>query len=159
MEYQISKERIELLKKHGFGETPDCDVMIAFHSFSMALDTKMSIQGDHATDCAYIFYSRTESNDGELLDGLFHAPSLLEYMLWQYRGEWSFSRMLGNINRQLGNSIRLVSVGGIPMLYCELSDVDWTDCYFNFSVSDMLKLVGQLDYLLPRTLARIEAKR
>ena len=149
-------ERVALLKKLGFEEAETLGP--SFCSPVWALDAQMLVQGTHATDRCHILYA-CEQTEAEVLEGLFYAPSLLEYLLTDYLGEWSPERMLKEINRQTDTSIRLVDVGGIPMLFTRIDDRNWKESDLRFQISDMLKLIGQLDYLLPRKWKRLLAKR
>lgn len=156
---ELSPERLALLKEYGFSDRPDCDLSWVFPAPAYALDTEMLVQGDHATDRAYIYYASVETYDKEQLNGLFYSPSLLEYMLVDFRGEWSFDRMLKTVRKQLDCDVRLVSVSGYPNLFIEIDEYDWREADIRFQISDMLKLIGQLDYLLPRKLESLRAKR
>ena len=146
-----------VLEKYGF-ENSYGELSFAFYAPSLSLDTHMLVQGDHATDHSHIFYAHTQAYEGEL-DGFFYSPSLLEYLLTDYSGEWDPECMLKEINVQMDGNFRLVSVGGYPMLFTELTEYDWKDDNLRYALSDMLKLVGQLDYLLPRKWRTLMAKR
>lgn len=152
------KEKFDRLRSIGFSYTPDCDVLIAFHAPSLAFDSRMSIQGDNEDEQAYVYYCHTSQGDGDL-DGFFHAPTLLERMLQCYPDEWDVERMLAKLNDALGDEVKLVHVGGLPMLYLELSYYDFEIDHFASALSTMCKLIGQLDYILPRIERRILAKR
>lgn len=145
---EIFASRAKILREeYGFEDSPDSDEITAFHAPSIALDTKMIVQGDHADDCAYIFYSRPEV-DGKTLDGLFYAPSIFEYLVYRKGEGWSPKPILEKINRYTDCEIELKPVGGLMMLFCEIPDVDWQYKDIRFEISDMLKAVGQLDYFL-----------
>ena len=153
MSEKISPERLELLTKMGFKNPPDCDPTDAFFGPSVALDTMMSVRGDHADDHAYVYYACLKEKD-EVLDGLFYAPSLLEHPLLNYQ-KWNIEPILVKIADISACYARLVSVGGIPMLFIEIDEYDWQTRNLRLPLSDMLKLVGLLDYFLPRELKRM----
>ena len=158
MKKEIPPKRLALLKALGFDIAPGSTLTHdAFCCPTCTLDTKMLVQGDHATDRAYIYYACVRTDEGEL-DGLFYAPSMLEYLLTDYQGEWSFSRMLKEINAQSDCKLSLVDVGGYPMLFTDIHEIDWQEKDLRFQISDMLKLIGQLDYLLSRKWKSLLAK-
>ncbi|MBQ7789598.1 MAG: hypothetical protein IJ398_08115 [Clostridia bacterium] len=155
----ISAECCALLKKYGFDDSSNRDLSFGFPAPAYVMDTKMLVQGDHTTDHAYIYYACVDTYEGERLDGFFYSPSLLEYLLIDFGGEWDFNRMLKAIQRQLDCEVRLVSVNGYPNLFIELDEQDGKTADIRFQISDMLKLIGQLDYLLSRKLESLRAKR
>jgi len=158
MQRTIPEEKMKILQAHGFDPALRCGLESAFYSQTVALDSKMLVQGDHATDYAYILYSCVEEG-GEVLDGLFYSPSILEYMLLDFGAEWELSPMLKSINRQTHGEVRLVGVGGYPMLYTEICDFEWEEGSLRYAVSDMLKVVAVLDHLLPRKREALRKKR
>ena len=145
MIHELSPERLALLQEYGFGESPDCDLLGAFSLGDLALDTHMEVEGEHATDHAYIYYAVTEDREG-----LFYAPSLLEGMLLAFSGEWNPKSLLPSVNAQLDGEVEYVFVGGFPMFYLPVTEYDWKYDFLRSCVSDMLKVVARLDYLLPR---------
>ena len=54
--------------------------------------------------------------------------------------------------------IQFLWVGGVPMLYVEISDYEWQTKNLNEPLSTILKLVGQLDFLLPNELEKVRSK-
>lgn len=156
---ELSSDRLALLKEYGFDDKLNSDLCWSFPAHAYAMDTKMLVQGNHATDHAYIYYACAEDLTGEQLDGLFYSSSLLEYLLVDYGGEWDFDRMLKAIQMQLDCKVRLVSLCGYPDLFIEINECDWNETKIRSRISDMLKLIGQLDYLLPRKLKDLRAKR
>lgn len=159
MNNDLSPERLALLTEYGFGACPDCDISYAFSAPAYAMDTKMMVQGDHATDHAYVYYASVDDACGEHLEGLFYSPSLLEYLLLDFGGEWDPYRMLKDLGKDLDCEVRLVAVHGYPMFFIEIGEYEWKTADIRFEVSDMLKLVGQLDRLLPRKRASLIAKK
>ena len=152
------EEKVEILEKLGFADAPDCD-LLAVLSPSRAIKTPMSVTVDHASVIVYIYYARGETKHG-VLDGFFHAPSLLEYMLLDFGAQWNPKRLLQQINRRLGLELQLVYISGYPMFYAELTDFHWNQPhYLSTELGDMYKLAGVLDYLLPHTQNRLQAKR
>lgn len=152
---ELSAERIALLKEYGFNDGQD----YGFPTHAYTMDTKMLVQGDHATDHAYIYYSSVKTFEDEQLEGLFYSPSMLEYLLVDYGGEWDFNRMLKTVQKELDCEVRLVSVHGEPYLFIEIDEYDWKMADIRFQISDMLKLIGQLDYLLSRKRKALRTKR
>lgn len=157
MRNQIALERIELLKEYGFRENIGenrCGMDYYFTSPILFLDTGMLVTGDHATDYAHIIYAE----EGERC-GLFYAPSILEYLLIDFGGDWSVERLMRDLNRNSNCTLILEDVGGLPMIYTEISDSDWTNHDLKHQVSDMLKVIGQLDYILPQKRERLWKER
>ncbi len=148
MTRELSEERLALLRESGFRDDVCCGACSAFHCAVYVLDTKMTVKGQHATDRAYIIYAREESGDG-MLDGFFYAPTLLEYMLNFHYDEWDYEKMMRQINRGLDCEARIVDIHGIPMVFIEIYERAWEKRDLGAQLSDILKIVGQLDYLLP----------
>ena len=142
-------ERQELLKKLGFGEPPNSDPTSFFTTYHIAYDSNMVVRGDHDDDWVYIYYS-CEEYEGELLDGFFHAPSILEHPLLNYQ-IFDINAMLDEINQHANTMARLVFIG-VPMIFVEISEYEWKTKNLHIPFSDMLKLVGILDYYLSREL-------
>ena len=155
----LSVERLSLLKKFGFSDNPDSNLSWGFPARAYVMDTKIFVQGNHATDHACVYYSSLNTDENEDLSGLFYASSLLEYLLVDYCGEWDFNRMLKAIQKQLDCEVRLVSVQGYPYLFIEIDEGEWSKGDIRSQISDMLKLIGQLDYLLPRKRDSLRRKR
>ena len=155
---EMKEARFALLCEYGFGEPPICDLMAVFGCPTLALNTTMMVQGDHADDCAYIYYASLEV-ECEQLDGLFYAPSLLEHLYFEGRESgWNFDAMLEELNSAISADARLVFVRGCPVIYTEIYEASWAQRDLRFEISDMLKIVGALDYLLSRELRRIQAE-
>ena len=151
----IPEIRKEILTEYGFGDPPICDLLTIFNCPTMALDTKMSVRGEHCDECAYVYYASREV-DGELLDGLFYVPSLLEHLYFLGKEEnWSFDKMGQEPNDTLCADTRLVFISGCPAIYTEIYESSWTQRDLRFEISDMLKVVGALDYILSKELMRM----
>ena len=150
--HDIPENKAKALEALGFGNIPDAEDAYALRMRGpcMALKTPMVVSGDHAGDIAYIYYAKAETDAGEL-EGLFYSPSLLEGLLLDFGGKWSPERMLRELNRERDCDIRLVGAGGYLFFFTELSDIDFeSEELMRLSLSDMHKLIGQLDYVLPR---------
>ena len=146
----IPENRLTVLKKLGFTNVPDCDPSYAFGTQVMALDAQMSVEGDHATDQAYIYYACVTRN-GEPLDGLFYAPSLLEYMPGFAGREWHFDEMLTDICNTISCEASIQDIGGFPMIFVPTDEYDFSEYEeLRFPLSDMRKLIGITDYFLFR---------
>lgn len=146
----ISPERVALLKACGFAAPPDGEDTDALRYRSLALDTRMLVTGDHATDYAYIHYAETDE-----LCGFFYAPSLLEYLLNFHGDKVNEKVLVRELSRYSDCKISLVSVCGYPMIFTPIYENDTTVHDLMYQISDMLKVVGQLDYILPRKRDRI----
>ena len=155
LEHLFPPRRLEALRAMGFGEVPDCDVSYAFQAPTVALDTKITVQGDHGSDCVYIYYSRPVDLEGNSLCGYFHAPSLLEYLPLEFGKKFSIERLVREVSRVSSSEVRLVYVHGYPMLYVEAD----TDDFLRDGYSDIMKTVGQMDYFLSRAWLRLMAER
>ena len=155
----IPQNRKEILTEYGFGDPPICDLLTIFNCPTMALDTKMSVRGDHCDECAYVYYASREV-DGELLDGLFYVPSLLEYLYFLgSENGWRFDEIFEELSGTLGTDTRLVFISGCPAIYTEVCDYAWSQRDLRFEISDMLKVVGVLDYILSNELQRMLNKK
>lgn len=146
MNNKICLERFDFLRKLGFKDIPDCEPSFAFGVPTVALDTNMIVQGDHADDHAYIYYSCI-TLDGEILDGFFYAPSLLEHPLMSYQ-KYDIESILKEIDNKLYCSPRRVFVGGFPMIFVPVEGCYCDIQKMNTPLSDMLKLVAILDYIM-----------
>ena len=158
MTEEIREARFALLKKNGFENPPICDLMSVFNCPNLALDTRMSVRGDHSDEIAYIYYASVEV-DGELLDGLFYVPSLLEYLYFLGREKgWSFNDLWQDLNNTIYGDARLVFLRGYPAIFTEIYESSWSEKDLRFEISDMLKIVGSLDYVLNKELQRMLAE-
>ena len=154
----IPEARLTVLKKLGFTDAPDCDPSYAFGTQVLALDAQMYVEGDHATDLAYIYYACVTGKD-ETLDGLFYAPSLLEYMPSFANGEWHFDAILSDICKTVSCEASVRSIGGFPMIFIPTDEYDFSEGEdLRFPLSDMLKLIGITDYFLSREKMRFMEK-
>jgi hypothetical protein len=158
MTEETREARFALLRENGFEAPPICDLMSVFCGPHLALDTRMSVRGDHADERAYMYYASMEV-DGELLDGLFYVPSLLEhlYFLGREKG-WSFDALRQELNDTVCSDARLVFLSGYPAIFTEIYTSSWQERDLRFEISDMLKVVGALDYLLSKELERMRAE-
>lgn len=156
----IPQARLDILQELGFGVAPDCDCSCGFGTKTLALDAKITVNGDHASDKAYIYYACVSRKD-EVLDGFFYAPSLLEYMPMFAEQEWHFDEMLEDICNTVSCEASIVGVGGFPMIFVPVYEYDFTKGEkLRDPLSDMLKLIGICDYFLSRERAKfIEQKR
>ena len=155
LDHLFPPERLEALRAMGFGEVPDCDVSYAFQAPTVSLDTKITVQGDHGSDCVYIYYSQPVDSEGNSLCGYFQAPSLLEYLPLEFGKKFSTERLVREVGRVCGSEVRLVQVHGYPMLYVEAD----TEYSLRYGYSDIMKAVGQMDYFLSRVWLRLMAER
>lgn len=151
--YVIEENKKKALEALGFGEIPDSEDAYALRGPRMAIKTPMLVSGDHASDIAYVYYAKAETDKG-VLEGFFYSPSLLEGLLLEFGGQWSPTRMLRELNRERDCEIDLVFAGGYPFFFTELADMDFDENSgghgLGITLGDMYKLVGQLDYLLSR---------
>ena len=156
MDKKIDEKRIEILKEHGFDNPPICDLLTVFSCHTLALDSKMSVSGDHGDEHAYIYYACKEVN-GELLDGLFYVPSLLEYLYFIKREQnYNFNNVLQELNKHLHTEGKLVFISGCPAIFIDIYEYCWTSRDLRFEISDMLKIVGTMDYVLNKELQKEE---
>ena len=147
---KIPQERLDILKELGFGRVPDCDCSYGFGTQALALDTKISVNGDHASDIAYIYYACVSDNT-RVLDGLFYAPSLLEYMPTFAEREWQFDETLEDICHTISCEASVIDIGGFPMIFVPTYEYDFTkEESLRDPLSDMMKLIGICDYFLSR---------
>lgn len=152
MEEKITLERLELLKKLGFGDVPDCEPSYTFNTPVLALNTKMVVHGDHSDDIAYIYYAR-EIVDNEVLEGLFFAPSILEHPHLNHQ-IYDVGKLLDEINAPLNTMGRYVYVGGFPMIFVEVTEYDWKYNDISSVLGDMFKLIGVTDYFFSKEFNR-----
>ena len=160
--HEIPEHKRKALLALGFGAIPDAEDAQALRSPCMALATPMTVSGDHADDVAYLYYAKAETDKG-VLEGFFYSPSLLEGLLLAFGGQWSPERMLRELNRERDCEIDLVFAGGYPFFFTELTDMDFDENlgyhWLRITLGDMYKLIGQLDYLLPRKRRALIAKK
>lgn len=141
------QQKIDKLKEYGFKPyDAHCELAYAFKNSAYYLDTKMLVEGSHATDYAEIIYAEEES-----FVGLCYYSSLMEYILTDFSNH-NVEKMLKKIGKTLGTSVLLEDVGGYPMIVKKCNDADFERGSIKNKVSDMLKIVGILDYLLQQKL-------
>ena len=154
---KIPSEKYDLIIKIGFSTPPEGDDTMALEYRSLAFDTLMIVDGEHSYDHAYIHYAIMNLN-GENYDGFFYAPSLLEELLHNYRELWDINEFMKVNFGKFDDYIQFLWVGGVPMLYVEISDYEWQTKNLSEPLSTVLKLVGQLDFLLPNELEKVRNK-
>ena len=143
-----------VLRELGFSERYS---HYAFRSRTLSYDTGILVDGDHATDCATLFYA---CEDG--MRGFFYPSSLLELLLTDYNDEAYILRLVKRISIRCHTRLSLVSVYGTPMIHAPIKDMDleaFDARSVRYSFSAMLKMIGQLDYLLPPRYDKLSAGR
>ena len=151
----MTSELIKMLEECGFKPyITDCDLMSAFKNRAYCLDTKMLVRGDHATDCAELIYAHEEN-----FKGLCYAPSLIEYMLLDFQDKEGIKRIIKRVGKAIGAEIELEFIGIFPMVTIRCDETDFEIFGLNEYVSDMLKVIGILDYLLQNRVDYLRKKQ
>lgn len=150
----MKSEHLELLQSLGFTRyISGCELMYAFRKPAYGIDTRMLVQGDHATDYADLIYA-----DEEDFQGFCYAPSMLERLMMSHPYTHGVEKMLRQIGRVTGVWVELAPVGPYPMFVIRCDDGDFTCGNIRYYLSDMLKLIGILDYHLQHRLAYLDKK-
>ena len=150
----MKPEHLELLQSLGFTRYESgCELMYAFERPAYAIDTGMLVQGDHATDYAELIYA-----DEENFRGFCYAPSMLERLMMTYPYTHGVEKILRQIGRTTGVCAELAPVGIYPMIVIRCDDGDFACGNIRYYLSDMLKLIGMLDYHLQHRLAYLDKK-
>lgn len=150
----MTEKLVKILEENGF--TPyetGCELAYAFKRKAYGYDTKMLVQGSHATDIAEIIYA-----DEEDFKGLCYAPSVMELLMLDYENH-GIEKILKKIGKITGVYTELKFVGIYPMITLECGESDFEYVGFRFYLSDMLKAVGMLDYLLQQRLNYLRKKK
>ena len=156
---EITTEKQEVLKKHGF--VPEAGHGAAYHfsSPTWVLYSGMIVSGDHADDYATVIYACEDTCTDGVLDGLFYSPSMLEYLLRDFRDEWDPQEILDHLCAVTNGKLMLVDIGGVPTVFTKIHDHRWERGELRYAVSDMLKAVGALDLLLTEKRRELIQKR
>ena len=118
----------------------------SFARRAFTLETGILVEGDHATDRADLYFTDEEGHCG-----IFYAPTLLERLLTEFEDEAYLRALLAELLHPV-DRLELVAVGGTPMILLPLPSGDLDRRSVVFSLSGMKKLIGILDYFLPRRL-------
>ena len=132
------------LAEYGFHRyTTNCELLSVFGS-GYCYDTKMIVEGDHSSERAELVYL---NKDG--FEGLCYAGSLLEALIMNYPN-LGVQRIIKQMYVHMDTDIELRWIGGYPMIVSPCTEQDFWDGGIEYHISDMLKVIGMLDYLLPR---------
>lgn len=118
----------------------------SFARRAFTLETGILVEGDHAVDRADLYFT-----DEEGYCGIFYAPTLLERLLTEFEDEAYIRDLLAELLQPV-DRLELVAVGGTPMILLPLPSGDLDRRLVALALSGMKKLIGILDYFLPRRL-------
>ena len=115
-------------------------------------DTKMIVQGSHTDDYAYIICV-----DEEEIKGFCYASSLIERLMTDFDNH-NIEKILKEMSKYTGVYLELYCNGNVPLLVnkCEVNVLDERNV--KSRMSNMLKSVGILDYLLQKRLVTLRKK-
>ena len=156
---EISSKKQEILTKHGFVPGTGRDVDCYFRAPVWVLDSRMIVNGDHADDYATVVYAVEDTSESGVLEGLFYSPSMLEYLLTDFGGEWDPQEMIDDLCMLTGNDVLLVGAGGMPSIFIEIYEDEWTRGDLHSPISDILKSIGALDLWLVKKRDELREKR
>ncbi len=141
------------LEEYGF---KDCGRLVdwsyEFKNNAYYYDTKMLVEGSHATDYAYLYYL-----DEENLTGLCYYSSLMEYLLTDF-DDHGVDGILNKIYKYVGIKVELYKEAYIPLLVMRMDEENFTKEGASKKIGDMLKVVGMMDYLLQQRLNYLRKK-
>lgn len=150
----MTEKSIEILKQFGFKPyCTNCDLLSAFKKPAYGLDTQMIVQGDHADDIAELIYACEDD-----FKGFCYAPSILEAIMINYPKKHNIDKVLKKLEK-VGIFVELKFVGIFPMVVLPCDEKGLESPLLKFDVSDMLKVVGILDYLLQQRLEYLDKQR
>ena len=150
----MDAKKIEILKSYGFTRyTTDCELMYAFRNEAYGLDTKMLVQGAHADDYADLIYAEEEG-----FQGFCYCSSLMEDIMLNFSNH-NVERIVKKLGTVANVWLELKAIGGYVMVVSKCDDFDFNNDYIRWHISDMLKAIGMLDYLLQQRLKYLMNKR
>lgn len=141
----MTNEFIEKLESYGFKRyLKNCDLLVAFRKPAYYYDSKMIVAGAHSTEDADIIYVEEEN-----FKGLTYASSLMEDIMLNYPNH-NIKHIIKQIAKTTDTEIEFKFIGGYPMVVSACDETDFNDGGIVYHISDMLKIIGSLDYLLQR---------
>ena len=145
----MTEKSIEILKQYGFMPYDNGDEL-NYVNQPYYYDTKMIVQGSHADDYAYIICV-----DEQDVKGFCYASSLMEYVITNFDNH-NIEKILKDISKYTGIYVQLYYNGNVPFVVnrCQVDNLDATSV--KSRMSNMLKLVGSLDYLLQKRLKHLQ---
>lgn len=109
------------------------------------LNVDIFVTGDHATDYARVLYS-TDAN----IKGFCYSSSLLASLISVYGDNKGLNDILKKVNKYSDCEIKLTYAGDGAYFYipCDLINDN-----YKYALSDMVKLIGQVDYFVQQRLS------
>lgn len=155
--YNIKKEQIMtnsttiILEKYGFQPYANGDEL-NYKNQPYYYDTKMIVQGSHTDDYAYIICA-----DEEEIKGFCYASSLIEHLMTDFDNH-NIEKILKEMSKYTGIYLELYCNGNVPLVVnkCDVNALD--ERSLKSRMSNMLKAVGILDYLLQKRLTSLRKK-
>ena len=134
--FSLSNDQKNLLETLGF---KPCNYTYLYGE-TYYLDLDILVTGDHATDYAHVLYS-TDCN----IKGFCYSSGLLGSLISVYNDNKGVNDIVKKVNKYSDCKIEFGYAGGDLYFYipCELL-VD----EHKYAISDMVKLIGQVDYLV-----------
>lgn len=140
-----------ILEKYGFQPYLSGDEL-NYKNQPYFYDTKMTVQGSHTDDYAYIICV-----DEEEIKGFCYASSLIEHLMTDFDNH-NIEKILKEMSKYTGIYLELYCNGNVPLVVnkCEVNILD--ERSVKSRMSNMLKSVGILDYLLQKRLVTLRKK-
>ena len=142
----MTEEFIEKLKSYGFERyLKNCELLDAFRKPAYYYDSKMIVAGAHSSENADIIY--VEEDD---FKGLTYASSLMEVIMIDYPTNHNIQKIVKQVAKITDTEIEFRSIGAYPMVVSACDETDFDNGEIKYHISDMLKVIGALDYLLQK---------
>ena len=142
----MTNEFVEILKSYGFERyLKNCELLSAFKYPAYYIDSKMIVSGAHSTESADIIYVE---QDG--FKGLTYASSLMEAIMIDHPTNHNIKAIVKQIAKTTDTEIEFKFIGAFPMVVSACDESDFKDGGIKYHISDMLKVIGSLDYLLQK---------
>lgn len=150
----MTEKFIKALESYGFKiDKSGRGILSAFCRETYVLEPHVLVQGDHATDIAVLHYS-----DLEEINGICYYSSLMERVAMSYSAQ-EIDKILKKINKYSDTDLKLKSCNGYVFVVSECDERDLELNTLDYCVSDMVKAIGVLDYMLKSRFDYLERKR
>ena len=150
----MTNEFIKKLEEYGFKiDNSGRGILSAFSKPTYGLVPNMLVQGSHATDIASVHYS-----DEEEINGFCYYSSLMEELAMRFPKTHNIEGIIKKLNKYSDTELKIKFHNGYAFVVSECDEQDLHLKTIDYCISDILKSVGSLDYLLQQRLSYLQTK-
>ena len=150
----MTEEFKKQLENYGFKiDKSGRGILDAFTKDTYVLEPNILVQGAHATDIACIHFV-----DEEEVKGFCYYSSLLEELAMRFPFTHNAEGIIKKINKFSDSNIKIKWINCYNFIVSECDETDLKNGTLIYSLSDIMKVIGQLDYLVQKRLNYLDNK-